>query len=91
MFARTNIALFARGVPFDVSLLPAVTRHDWDLLVLIRFLLRLMTSQTSGAGQEAAKLGHGPRNKKVTKLSHAIAYAEIAILRHRSCSTGFVI
>jgi hypothetical protein len=54
-----------RGVPFDVSLLPAVIRHDWDLLVLIRFLLRLMTSQNSGAGQEAAKLGRGPRNKKV--------------------------
>jgi hypothetical protein len=77
-----------RGVPFDVSPLPAVTRQDWDLLVLIRFLLRLMTSQTSGADQEADKLGHGPRNKKVKKLSHAIAFAEITILTHRSCSTG---
>jgi hypothetical protein len=78
----------SRGVPFDVSPLPAVTWHDWDLLVFIRFLLRLMTSQTSGAGQEADKLGHWPRNKKVKKLSHAIVFAEIIILTHRSCSTG---
>jgi hypothetical protein len=77
--------------PFDVSPLPAVTRHDWDLLILIRFLLRLMTSQTSGAGQEAAKLGRGPRNKKVKKLSHAIAYAEITILTHSSCCMGLAI
>jgi hypothetical protein len=54
-----------RGAPFDVFLLPAVTRNDWNLLVLIRFLLHLMTSQTSGAGQEAAGLGGGPRNNKV--------------------------
>jgi hypothetical protein len=49
-----------RGAPFDVFPLPAVTRHYWNLLVLIRFLLRLMTSQTSGAGQEAPWLGVGP-------------------------------
>jgi hypothetical protein len=62
-------------------------KNNWDLLVLIRYLLRLMTSRTSGAGQEAAKLGREPRNKKVKKLSHAIAYAEITILTHRSCCT----
>jgi hypothetical protein len=54
-----------RGAPFDVFPLPAVTRHNWNLLVLIRFLLRLMTSQTSGAGQEAPGLGGWPRNNKV--------------------------
>jgi hypothetical protein len=78
----------AQGVPFDFSPLPALTRHDWDLLVLILFLRRLMTSQTSGAGQEADKLGHGQRNKKVKNFYHAIAFAEITILTHRSYSTG---
>jgi hypothetical protein len=58
---------------------------------LIRFLLRLTTSQTSGAGQEAAKLGRGPRNKKVKKLSDAIAYAEITILTHIYCCTGLAL
>jgi hypothetical protein len=43
-----------RGAPFEVFSLPAVTRHDWDLLVLSRFLQRLMTSQTSGAGPGSA-------------------------------------
>jgi hypothetical protein len=65
--------------------------YDWDILVFIRFLLRLMTSQTSGAGQEAPKLGGGPNNNQVNKLSHAIAYAEITILTHRSCSTGLAL
>jgi hypothetical protein len=72
MYNKQNFPGNTRGLPFDVSPLPAVTRHDWDLLVLIHFLLPLMTSQTSGAGQEADKLGHGPRNKKVKKLSHCI-------------------
>jgi hypothetical protein len=56
-----------RGVPFDVSPLPAVPRHDWDLFVLILFLLCLMTSQTSGAGigagQEAANWAAGQGTK----------------------------
>jgi hypothetical protein len=90
-FEAKKLLSQARGVPFDVSPLPAVTRHDWDLLVLIRFLLRFLTSQASGAGQEAAKLGRGTRNKKVKKLSHAIAYAEITILTHSSCCTGLAL
>jgi hypothetical protein len=63
-----DLLMLQQRVPFDFSPLPAITRHDWDLLVLIRFLLRLMTSQTSGAGQEAAKLGRGTRNKKSYNL-----------------------
>jgi hypothetical protein len=59
------LCIETKGALFDVFPLPAVTRHDWNLLVLIRFLLRLMTSQTSGAGQEAPGLGGGPRNNKV--------------------------
>jgi hypothetical protein len=77
-----------RGAPFDDFTLPAVTRQDWDLPDLIRFLLRLMTSQTSGTGQDAPRLAGGPRNNKVYKLFHAIAYAQITILTHRFCSTG---
>jgi hypothetical protein len=57
------------GAPFDVFPLPAVTQHKWNLLVLIRFLLRLMTSQTSGAGQEATGLGVGPG---ITKFKNCL-------------------
>jgi hypothetical protein len=56
-----------RGAPFDDFTLPAVTRQDWDLPDLIRFLLRLMTSQTSGTGQDAPiGLPAGPGITKFT-------------------------
>jgi hypothetical protein len=43
---------FSQGAPFDVSPLLAQ-------LGFTRFLLRLMTSQTSGAGRKADKPGAG--------------------------------
>jgi hypothetical protein len=49
-----DFVALTRGAPFEVFPLPAVTRHDWDLLVLSRFMQLLMTSQTSGAGPGSA-------------------------------------